>query len=325
MNCVQKLQNISIPIKVQIPINVVKPCPKISINEMFMRDGLQSLSKCYPLETKIKFANLLSKCNFEYLELGSTTNPKYLPQMADSDKLFETVNFNPLTKYGMLVPSYLHTQKVLNLNVHSFGLVCSVSDTFAQKNLKKTSKQSVDEVLKQIDLIMQFKPNLNIRHIRVYLSGAFGSPWEKFNSVYLKNLISIMRRIFYYTSCYDLEPHNFELVISDTFGLSDCARTELIMYAIANSFYSETNEFFAMHIHSKDSQWKKLVEICIDNKINKFDCSMGGIGGCPFAEDQAFGNISTVEIINFLQNNEMAKNYDLDKLKKTESEIKTYM
>jgi hydroxymethylglutaryl-CoA lyase len=298
----------------------------IKLYEMFMRDGLQSLQVCYPLETKIKFANLLSGCNFDYIELGSTTNPKKIPQMQDSEKLFSQVNLNPLTDYGMLVPSYSHTHKVLEQGIKSFGLVCSISETFARKNLKKTSDQSVEEVLKQMDLILQHKSNISVcPHIRVYLSGAFGSPWEPFDPPYLLNLIFTMRKFVGVANQYNLEPDNFDLVISDTFGLSDYTRTYTILNLIREYFYSETNEYFAMHIHSKDDNWKKLIENCFNNSICKFDCSMGGIGGCPYAEDHALGNISTVQLVKYLQNNGFGKNYDLDLLTETESTIKSYM
>jgi hydroxymethylglutaryl-CoA lyase len=285
--------------------NMINSLPKIKIYEMFMRDGLQSLNRVYNLETKIKFMELLSECDFHCVEFGSTTSPKLLPQMANSYELFSSIkpnsnsksNTKSNTKYTMLVPSYSHTQKVLESNINSFGLVCSVSDTFAQKNLKKTSRESVENVFNQINLITEKCPN---PHIRVYLSCAFGSPWENFNKEYLKQLELYIGEFIECGKQKKLSADNFDIVISDTVGLSTMNRTNEILRMLWLSVEQENTKYLGMHIHSKDDKFLDLVAKCIQHDITKFDSSMGGIGGCPFAEDKAFGNISTVKLIDYL-------------------------
>jgi hydroxymethylglutaryl-CoA lyase len=264
-----------------------------------MRDGLQSLNKVYNLETKIKFMELLSECNFHCVEFGSTTSPKLLPQMANSYKLFTSIKPNPNsnTKYTMLVPSYNQTQKVLDSNINSFGLVCSVSDTFAQKNLKKTSRESVENVFDQINLITEKCPE---PHIRVYLSCAFGSPWEDFNKEYLMSLELYIAEFIEYGKQKKLSTDNFDIVISDTVGLSTMSRTSEILKMLWLSVEQENTKYLGMHIHSKDDKFLDLIVNCIKHDITKFDSSIGGIGGCPFAEDKALGNISTTKLINYL-------------------------
>lgn len=100
---------------------------RIKIYEMFMRDGLQSLNKIYPKETKLKFMNLLNQCNFDCIEFGSTTSAKLLPQMANSVELYQTIKKHPKTKYTMLVPGFTYTINAINNQIKSFGLVCSMS------------------------------------------------------------------------------------------------------------------------------------------------------------------------------------------------------
>jgi hydroxymethylglutaryl-CoA lyase len=279
----------------------------IKIYEMFMRDGLQSLNKIYSLQTKLKFMNLLNKCNFYCIEFGSTTSPKLLPQMANSYELFDLTCKNLHTKYTMLVPSYNHIQKTLDKNINSFGLVCSVSEVFAQKNLKKTSDETFDNVVEQIELLTNNKKNL---HIRVYLSCSFGSPWENFNMEYFNKIEKYINNLIEIAKKKNIQSNNFDIVISDTVGLSNHKRTNEIMKIINDNINNKDVEYLATHIHSKEDEFYNVINNCIKNNIVKFDSSIAGIGGCPFAEDKALGNISTVKLIEFLNSNFYYCSYD---------------
>lgn len=271
---------------------------KVKIYEMFMRDGLQSLSKTFTLKKKLQFIDLLNQCNFHCIEFGSTTSPKLLPQMANSFELFESMNKKLNTKYTMLVPGYNQTQKALDNGISSFGLVCSVSEIFAHKNLKKTSRETIDNVKNQIDLITKNQTP----HIRVYLSCSFGSPWEDFNVQYLNNLKTYVADFIEYAKLNKISSDNFDVVISDTVGLSSQKRTEEILKMLSSNVKLEDMGYLATHIHAKDIDFHIPIISCIKNNIWKFDSSICGIGGCPFAEDDALGNISTVKLIDFLNN-----------------------
>jgi hydroxymethylglutaryl-CoA lyase len=292
--------------------------PKVKIYEMFMRDGLQSLNKVYPIETKLAFFNLLNSCNFHCIEVGSTTSPKLLPQMANSFELYKNAKKNPMTKYTILVPSITKINETIGNNVNSFGLVCSVSETFAQKNLKKSSKETFNNVIQQMDIITQ---NVINPHIRVYLSCSFGSPWENFNNEYLENLNVFIMELLEYSKYNELNNEKFDIVVSDTVGLSSEKRTNEILKMLQFSVDNDKMDYLAMHIHSKENGFTKIINSCIDNKIFKFDSSMCGIGGCPFAEDEAFGNISTTKLINLLQSLGFCKNYNLNTLNYCEKEL----
>lgn len=290
----------------------------IKIYEMFMRDGLQSLNKIYSLNTKLAFFNLLNQCNFHCIEVGSTTSPKLLPQMANSFEIYEKIQKNPNTKYTMLVPSINKVQETINSSVESFGLVCSVSENFAQKNLKKTSRDTILNVLQQMDLITKYVIN---PHIRVYLSCSFGSPWENFDKEYLTKLELYILELLDYAKYKKFTSNNFDIVISDTVGLSSVKRTEEILKMLWFNINTDSTYYLAMHIHSKENEFTKIIDSCIYNNIFKFDSSMCGIGGCPFAEDEAFGNIPTVKLVSFLQALGYCTNYNINMLRHCEKEL----
>jgi isopropylmalate/homocitrate/citramalate synthase len=148
----------------------MKTKKKIKIYEMFMRDGLQSL-KPFSLEQKKIFLNQIMKNNYYCIEFGSTTNSKLLPQMSNSYDLFDyikNINENTKIKYTMLVTNEVNN--CIELGIKSFGLVCSISNSFAESNLKKSADQSIDILFNQLDKIIL----LPDYHVRLYVSCSFG-------------------------------------------------------------------------------------------------------------------------------------------------------
>jgi hydroxymethylglutaryl-CoA lyase len=291
-----------------------------------MRDGLQSLSKVYSLEQKKKFMQLLNSYGPHCIEFGSTTSEKLLPQMAKSFDLYKQIDKNSNTKYTMLVTSFDHTQRVLDSGIYSFGLVCSASEIFAHKNLKKTSEQSVNTVIEQINLITEYenlKKNTFTPHIRVYLSCSFGSPWEKFNSEYLNNMGNFITKFLECAKEKKLSAENFDIVISDTVGLNSVTRISNIVYMIGHYVGKKQMDYFALHAHCKPDNFYNVVDQSIKSGIIKIDSSMLGIGGCPFAEDETYGNVNTSKLVEWLSKNyNYCSKEQVDKIVEVENELK---
>lgn len=291
----------------------------IKIYEMFMRDGLQSHKQIFSLKNKLSFMNELNKCNFDYIEFGSTVSPKLIPQMSNSFELYEKMEKKENTKYTMLVPNISKLQNTIDSKINSFGLVCSISDAFAEKNQNKKSIETFNNVLEQLEMITKNK--IINPHVRIYLSCSFGSSWENFDNDYIKILEKYVLCLLNYAKFNNYSSNNFDIVISDTIGASDLYRTNEIIKFINANLNNKDKEYIAMHIHTKDDNFINLINTCYNNKIYKYDSSMLGIGGCPFAEDKALGNISTVKLIKYLQSIGECKNYDIEKLKNCENQI----
>jgi len=115
-----------------------------------MRDGLQSLPKVYTLDNKKNFIDNLIKCNITNIEFGSTTSPKLLPQMDDSYKMWnylEELKLNNKYNLTMLISNNKGLKESIKLNIKSFGLLCSVSDSFGKNNLKKNADKSFEDMI----------------------------------------------------------------------------------------------------------------------------------------------------------------------------------
>jgi isopropylmalate/homocitrate/citramalate synthase len=276
----------------------------IIIFEMLLRDGLQSL-KPYSLDIKIKCLIELVKNNFYFIEYGSTTSSVLLPQMKDSDKILDYIkkNYNDsLTKFGILVPSYRYLNKDVLLNNNSFSFVCSLDDKFSFSNLKKSSIESFNDVLKSIDII--FKYNIFIKNIRIYISYAFnGNPSNLYS--YFSNIYNIMKS-------HNISHEIVDIVFSDTVNIC----TPEILFDTLSLFTTEKRKFIGLHLHCGDN-FSELIDMCIKMKINKIDSGLCNIGSCNFIKHKSTNYVSTIEIVKYLNNNTL----DLEILKKTENNL----
>lgn len=290
---------------------------RIKIYEMFLRDGLQSL-KPFNLETKINFYNELTKNNYNCIEFGSTTNEKILPQMSKTNELWNYIkkNKNEKTKYTILIPSYIHTYNVLKSKIYSYGLTCGVSDYFTNKNLKMNSITSKLNVNKQIELINRSNMLNRDIHIRIYISCVFGSPKSDEN-IDKKVIKDFVNNFYDESQKYEMSPDNYDIVLSDTIG----GATEEKMEEILDMFDDNIKEYLGLHLHC-DKNFEPLVKKGLEKKIRKFDSSILGIGGCPFAKNELVGNISTLELIKYLHKNDYETGLNEDELQTTENNIK---
>jgi len=298
----------------------------VYIYEMFMRDGLQSLKIIYPFETKKYFLENILKSNIQNIELGSTTDPELLPQMKDSFKLWECLGENKYDKNMiMLITNDKYLEKSLQNGIKSFGLVMSVSDSFGKSNLKKNAIESYDVVIEQMEYIYNFdKENRNINdyHIRVYLSCTFGDKSNNVNDTYIENVYYYVCQLFNIIKKLEVSSDKFDIVLCDTFGNMTYNGFTKIISKISN--IENIMPYISLHIHT-DGNFGKYIDYALEQNIYKFDSSLLGIGGCPFAGKKNIGNINTMKLIEYLENNNYNTGIDKDLLKFIENDINKEM
>ena len=145
----------------------------ISIYEVGPRDGLQNEKINISLENKIKFINLLTSCNYANIEIGSLVSSKWVPQMKNSEVVFNKINKNKNTNYPLLVPNLKGLNNAINNNVKNICVFTTASETFSKKN----TNASVADTKKIIKQILRLANNKNIE-VRAYLSCVLGCPYE---------------------------------------------------------------------------------------------------------------------------------------------------
>ena len=302
---------------------------KIIINEMILRDGLQSLPHLLDLDTKFYIYKEIIKTGIYNIEFGSTTSSKLLHQMKDSYKLFDLINNDYCNKVNNYI---LCTNKkglidAINKQINNYSLVYSICDKFSIKNLNKTYEENYIEILEQLELI---KLN-NYNKIRIYISSCFGSVFNKNHDYILNNLIISLNKIYEFIIINNINHENFDIVLADTFGLAnevyDNNVKNIIKYldSIKEKYPSHIFNYISLHLHldnSDEDAINSLIDIGLSYSIKKFDSSISGIGGCPFGEKNNMkGNLSTLYLVKYLKN----KGYDLDidikKLENLDKEI----
>jgi hydroxymethylglutaryl-CoA lyase len=297
------------------------------IYEMILRDGLQSLKEIYNIEQKYSIFELILETGINNIEFGSLTSKKILPQMANSLDLYDLIKQNNHNNYCdliMLCPSISGLELCLNKSIQRISLLCSVSEKFSWKNLNCSRDTSFNSMLKQLNFIIENDYKFDL--IRIYVSGSFGSNWEDFDTDYINYLIKIIESIYIFARLHNINYDKLDIVLSDTFGLANDSNMILVYEQIKSEFPQDIFKYIGLHLHTEQIVKKhndieynssigfeNLINISLNYLIKKYDSSILGIGGCPFGEENLKGNLSTIDLLLYLQ--KLGYNSDIDLLK----------
>ena len=240
---------------------------KVSIYEVGPRDGLQALKEIVPTATKKQLIASLYAAGLHSIEEVSFAHPRLVPQMADAEKVFDRGSALVMNKRGF--------DRAVSAGVKKFNIVFSPCETFNMNNMGKTRS----EIVLMYKTFMDKVPKKNVR---VYISMAFGSPASGQPSV--GTLISCIR---------DAKMFGDTVVFADTVG----AATRKEVTELAELAKNEGMRA-ALHLHhnGNESRAMELVRAALLNGIHEIDSSIGGLGGCPFAENSG-ANLSTETLV----------------------------
>lgn len=266
------------------------------------RDAMQGFYRNFSVPEKVEYINFLLECNFDYLDVVSFVSPKAIPQMANSGEVLEriTQKDNSITgRYPKLIVITANRrgveQAMGNKSVDLIGYPFSISEVFQQRNTNSSIQQTY-KILKEVqELVVHSGKKLNI-----YISMGFGN---NFNDKWDIDLtLHWIGKI--------VELGVVDVAIADTIGK---ANPDLI-FSVAEQVSKEfpfLNPSF--HLHSDMKTATQKIDAAIKGGIRKFDTAIGGFGGCPFAEDELVGNLSTEILLNYCLENNLSHNIDLDK------------
>lgn len=206
------------------------------------------------------------------MEIGSFVHPKRVPTMADSDLLFKDFDFDAL------VPNTRGLERAIAAGCKNINLFFSPSETFNERNLGKTRIEIIQEYESMLEKFAISKDS-----VRIYISCAFGCPFEgEISTTLLELCITDALRL------------GSTIVMCDTVGFAEPEN----VYEIATLALGFTPDV-SMHFHQgKNTPILTNVQVAYDVGITQFDCSIGGLGGCPFIPG-AGGNLATEAIIEW--------------------------
>lgn len=269
----------------------------VYINEVGLRDGLQNQPNPVSTESKLKMADALIDAGVRHIEAVSFVHPKLVPQMADADEVLAGLKrYNNLQIAG-LVPNMKGYERAREQGMQSVAVVLASTDTFNQRNLNMTRDQTQDTCTQVIQRARQ-----DGVFVRAYISGAFACPYDG------KTPVDIVHKL----TADMIEAGADEISIADTIGAGNPQQVRDILGPLVRQFGPER---FNLHLHDTRGMALAMAWAGIEEGVRRFDSSIGGLGGCPFAPG-ASGNVATEDLVYMLEEAGFATGIDMQGLRK---------
>jgi hydroxymethylglutaryl-CoA lyase len=244
------------------------------------RDAWQGLQELIPAELKRDYLKALISVGFKHIDAASFVSPKAVPQMADSEEVLKGLDPPDDVEIIAIVVNEKGAERAIETKaVATLGFPYSVSDTFLRRNQNQSPEEALDELEK-----IQKKADDAGLEVVVYISMAFGNRYgDLWNPEEVVHAISL------------LEVDNLRMIsLADTIGMATPQQVgELVGAVMAKYDYLE----IGVHLHSRPEQAAEKILAAYDAGCRRFDSALGGLGGCPFAQDALVGNIPTEKVI----------------------------
>ena len=253
---------------------------RIYFNEVVTRDGFQMESTFVPTDTKVALIDALSQSGYAKIEVTSFTSAKAIPMLRDAEEVMGRIQRVAGVEYTVLVPNLRGAERAMDVKPDEFNLVMSTSETHNLSNLRMPRENSFAALRDVIDRFGSQVP------INVSLSACFGCPME--GDVPQAEVMHWSQRFA------DLGVRG--LTICDTTGMAQPLQVAAMCEALRKAFPQLQ---LTLHFHNTRGMGLANVLAAVQSGIDRFDGSLGGLGGCPYAPG-ASGNICSEDAIHML-------------------------
>jgi len=248
------------------------------------RDAWQGLKGQIPPDVKQAYLQALISAGFKHIDAVSFVSPKAVPQMADSEEVLKDLDPPDDVEIIGIVVNEKGAQRAIETHaVRTLGFPYSISETFLRKN----QNQSPEDALEELEKIQKKADDASL-DVVVYISMAFGNPYgDLWSADEVTEAISL------------LEAEDFRMIsLADTVGMASTQQISDLVGTVTNKYgYLE----IGVHLHSRPDHAAEKILAAYDAGCRRFDSAIGGLGGCPFAQDALVGNIATEAVIKALQ------------------------
>lgn len=273
---------------------------KIKITET-PRDAQQGLPYVIPVEKRALFINSLLKVGFDVIDFGSFVSPRAIPQMADQDKVLALVDKSPGDAKLMAIVGNVRGGKdaAAQTKVDILGFPYSMSETFLQRNINSSTSKALDTINSLANVCSDTG-----KELRIFMSMAFGNPYgDEWN-------ISGMKRQTEKFISQGIKT----ITLSDTIGV---ATPDSINDLFTEMFKEWPDIEFGLHIHTKPKEWYPKISAAWEAGCRSFDGVLNGIGGCPMTGYEMIGNLNTLNLLKFIQDNNIETSLNENRLGET--------
>ena len=265
---------------------------QVTINEVGPRDGLQNEDTFFDAAKKVEFIDRLAQTGLRRIEAVSFVHPKAIPQMRDATDVMAAVPRREGVTYLALVPNEVGARNALAANVDEIGVVVSASEGHNQANVKRSIAESLDGIAGVAEIAATAgKPWAG------YVSTAFGCPYD--GDVLPASVIRIAVRL--------RELGAGTISLGDTIGAANPQQVTTLVRAVRDALPDTP---LRLHFHDTRGTGLANVLAALEEGVDNFDGSVGGLGGCPYAPGAA-GNVATEDLVYMLHEMGIGTGIDL--------------
>lgn len=253
---------------------------KVIINDVGPRDGLQNQSKILAPEERSQLINKLLAAGLTHIEVGAFVSPKAVPAMAGTDRVVAALPQGDYV-FSALIPNRKGYELATAAGIRNVGLVLAASNTMNERNINMSTERGL-AVCKEV-LAQARKDGVNAQ---VYVATAWECPFE--GLVDGAVVAELSEKL--------LAAGASEIVLADTIGAAAPAQVKALLTPLVANLGAAS---LSCHFHDTRGMGVANVYAAVESGIRKFDASIGGLGGCPFAPG-ATGNVATEDVVLML-------------------------
>lgn len=270
---------------------------RIYIQDVAVRDGFQIEPVIVPTDVKVAMVDALSETGLVKIEVASFVNPKLVPNMADGEAVLAGIQRKPGVEYTAIALNLKGVERAAALAAKpdEINVVMSVSETHNRANANRTHAQSLAEFAEVVKIARTVGMKVNGS-----LSTSFGCPFE--GKVAEERVIEFTGKF--------LELGFDGVSLADTTGMANPRQVASLAGKVVKQFPGAD---ITLHFHNTRGMGFANVVAGLDAGVVRYDGSIAGLGGCPFAPG-ATGNICTEDLVNMLHDMGYDTGVDLDKL-----------
>jgi hydroxymethylglutaryl-CoA lyase len=279
---------------------------KVRLVEVGPRDGLQNEQATVPTDVKVALIDMLTDAGFPAIEATSFVSPKWVPQMADAADVMARIRRKAGVRYPVLTPNLRGFDAARAAGADEVAVFVAATEAFSKRNINCT----IAESLERAEPIFAAAGAANVR-VRGYISVVLGCPYE--GDVAPAQVAAIAARLYAMGA--------YEISLGDTIGTGTAGRTRALFEALARDVPIEA---LAGHFHDTYGQALVNLYAALELGVATFDCSVAGLGGCPYAKG-ATGNVASEDVLYLLDGLGIETGVDMTKLRRAGRYISDFL
>lgn len=267
----------------------------VHITEVGPRDGLQNEKSPVPVDVKVELCERLLRAGVKNLEATSFVSPKWVPQMADAAEVMARIPRTAGVTLSVLTPNIKGFESALAAGADEVVIFGAASEAFSRRNINCSIAESIERFRPVAEAAKAHRIRL-----RAAVSTAFGCPYQ--GEVPVASVVDVVERLR------DLGCD--EIGIADTIGVGTARHVRRVFEAAARVMPIDR---LSGHFHDTYGQAIANVVAALETGVSRFDSSIAGLGGCPYAKG-ATGNVATEDVVYLLHGLGIHTGLDLDAL-----------